>query len=122
MMYNDRLRSVVDEIRKSIDQIFDDADITPAQVTYWIRVVANKLLSQHIQKRSSGAYLSTFDSVPILIAANSVPKDIIKARKFFQLPKEVFDFDMDKGIEYVSYTSDGGPLCPPRFTQVTFQR
>lgn len=124
MMYNDRLRSVVNEIRESIDQTFDEASVTPAQVVYWIRIIANKLLGQHIQKRSSGAFLSTFDNIPVLIASNSnsYNNDTIKGRKFFQLPKEVFDFDTDRGIEYISYTSNGGPLCPPRFTQVTFTR
>lgn len=124
MQYNDRLRIVVDEIRESINQVFDDANITPAQVVYWIRVTANKLLSQHIQKRSSGAFLSTFDNIPVLISSASVSanNDVIKQRKFIQLPKEVFDFDTDRGIEYLAYVSDGGPLCPPRFTEVTFQR
>lgn len=122
MMYNDRLRVVVDEIRKSIRQIMDDSKITPAQVTYWIRISANKLLGQHISKRSSGAYISTFDNVPVLIANNSSAPNFVKGRKFVQLPGEIFDFDGDRGIEYISYVSDGGPLCPPRFTQVTFQR
>lgn len=124
MQYNDRLRVVVDEIRESINQVFDDANITPAQVVYWIRVTANKLLSQHIPKRNSGAFLSTFDNIPVLISSGSVSvnNDVIKQRKFIQLPKEVFDFDTDRGIEYLAYVSDGGPLCPPRFTEVTFQR
>ncbi len=122
MMYNERLRVVVDEIRKSINQVFDDANITPSQVTYWIRIAANKLLSQHIAKRSSGAYLSTFDNIPVLIASISNNPSIVKNRKFIQLPGEIFDFDGDRGVEYFSYTSDGGVLCPPRFTQVTFTR
>jgi hypothetical protein len=121
-MYNERLRIVVDDIRKSIRQVFDDANITPAQVTYWVRIASNKLLSQHISKRSSGAYLSTFDNIPVLISSASSNPSIVKARKFIQLPGEIFDFDNDRGLEYLSYTSDGGPLCPPRFTQVTFTR
>jgi hypothetical protein len=122
IIYNDRFRIVVDDIRKSINQILDDANITPAQVAYWVRLTANKLLGQHIQKRSSGAFLSTFDNIPILVSASSLPSDIVKQRKFFQLPGEVFDFDSDRGIEYISYTSNGGPLAPARFTQVTFTR
>jgi hypothetical protein len=122
IIYNDRFRIVVDDIRKSINQILDDANITPAQVAYWVRLTANKLLGQHIQKRSSGAFLSTFDNIPVLVSASSLPTDIVKQRKFFQLPGEVFDFDSDRGIEYISYTSNGGPLAPARFTQVTFTR
>lgn len=124
MQYNDRLRVVVDEIRKSLNQVFDDANITPAQIVYWVRITANDLLSKHIIKRSSGAFLNSFDNIPVLIASssNSTNNDVIKSRKLFQLPKEIFDFDEDRGIEYISYVSDGGPLCPPRFTEVTFQR
>lgn len=123
MYYTDSLKILADDIRKTINQVFDDAKVTRTQVVFWIRIVANDLLGKHIAKRDSGAFVKVFDNIPVLISGSSSSNlSVVKQRKFFQLPKLIFDFDDDGGIDYLAYTSDGSAGCPPRFTQVTFSR
>ena len=116
------LRHIVDDVATDLNQLDDDRKITKAQVAYWVIVVANRLRSQHIGKRDSGAFLTTFDNVPIEIKDASSENEI-KNRKFFILPKTIYDYDMDGGIEYISFCLDEDkPGCPPAFTNVTFSR
>lgn len=120
-MKQDILRVHIDETLTTIKQTFDDRSISRAQVAYCYIVAGNQLLAQHNLKRDSGAYLTAFDGIPLMKAAQS-SNGIIKDRKYIDLPGLIFDFDKDQGIEYLAYTSDGGPGCPPRFTRVKFMR
>lgn len=118
----DKLRILIDETLETIKQTFDDRNVSRAQVAYWYIVVGNQLLSQHIQKRDSGAFLSTFTGIPVVQVAASQNPDFVKARKFLRLPVDIFDFDKDNGIEYMTYTSPGGIECPPKFSEIKFHR
>jgi hypothetical protein len=121
-MAADILRIHVDETLTTIKQTFDDRSVSQAQVAYCYIVASNQLLSQHNAKRNSGAFLTVFDNIPINVAGQSGVKNTVKDRKFIELPGLIFDYDKDDAVEYLAYTSDGGPNCPPRFTRTPFTR
>lgn len=120
-MATDKFKIVVDEIRETIRQTFDDKLVSRAQAAYWVIIVGNRLLGQHISKRDSGKHLSIFTSIPIEKVASSDNHNIIKGRKFITLPKNIFDFDKDGGVEYIAYY-DPDERCEPEFAKKVFQR
>jgi hypothetical protein len=109
------LRHEIDDIAVTLKQTYDDKIIQRSQIAYWILLVGNTLKSQHILKRSSGAFLTTFNNVPLIT-------DTVNGRKYFVLPKTIYDFNNDRAIDCVSYESNGEPTCPPQFTRQTFTR
>lgn len=117
------LRTVVDDLIKDFKQHFDDKQIQKAQVAHWIIMIGNRLLSQHISKRDSGAYLSIYAGVPIEVSTITNNPNVVKGRKHIVLPTCIFDYDMDGGIEYISYYNETEKnTCPPAFTRQTFTR
>ena len=116
------LRHIVDDIEVDLKQNFDDQLIIKSQIAYWTIIVANRLKSQHIEKRSSGAFLTTFAEVPVM--KSDVPGDnLVRFRYYFDLPGCIYDFDNDRGIAYITYSVD--PELPndlPPITQVKFTR
>lgn len=117
------LRHIVDDIAVDLGQIVDDKKVQTSQIAFWVTLVGNRLKSQHIGKRDSGAFLSTFDNIPVQSVSVSDNPNEIKNRKFFILPKTIYDYDRDGGIEYISYCLDfDAPNCPPAFTNTTFNR
>lgn len=116
------LRHFIDDVATTLKQTFDDKMIQRSQIAYWTLLVANTLKSQHILKRSSGAFLSVFTNIPVSISKTSTDRNLVKDRKHFVLPETIYDFNNDRAVDYISYLSDGGPGCPPEFTNVTFTR
>jgi len=116
----DKLSIIIDEIRTTIKQTFDDKVVSRAQVAYWTIIVANQLLGQHIAKRSSGAFLSVY-TVPILTATETKLPNIIKGRKYIELPSAIFDYDMDSGVQYMAYY-DPDESCKPQYRRKTILR
>lgn len=108
------LRHFIDDISVTLKQTFDDKMIQRSQIAYWTILVANTLKSQHILKRSSGAFLSPF--------RREILMDTVTGIKYFILPTTIYDFNNDRGIDCISYVSDGSPTCPPQFTRQTFTR
>jgi len=119
---NTLTRIVIDEVLTTLKQTFDDKNITRAQAAFWVITVGNDLLAKHIGKRDSGLYLTTYPEVPISIAKNNNTLNIVKNRKYVELPDIIFSYDKDGGIKYMSYESTGGPGCPPRFTTIQIDR
>lgn len=117
------VRDIVNDLMTDFKQTFDDRSIQTSQVAYWVTTVGNRLLSQHIGKRDSGAFLSVFADVPVnkftQVAKNEVP-----GRQYIGLPEVIFDYDKDKGVEYIGYWVDKevDKKKPPRFTLQTFTR
>lgn len=109
-MTTDILRIHVDETLSTIKQTFADRSVSRAQVAYAYIVVGNKMLGQHIIKRDSGAFLTIFPDVPVLL-------DTKTNRKYVELPGLIFDFDKDDGIDYMAYESTGTKYELPRFTR-----
>lgn len=117
----DTLRVIVDEIRTSINQTFDDKIVSQAQVAFWIITVGNTLKGQHIVKRSSGQFLSIYPDVPVKVATDNSVQNLIKGRKYIELPAAIFDFDKDGGVEYIAYY-DPNPNCKPQYAYKTLTR
>jgi len=124
---NTILRYVVDDIATDLKQIFDDKDIQKSQIAYWVLLVANRLKSQHIEKRSSGAYVHAFSGIPItkIITGGTNPNNIV-GRKRIELPSAIYDFHNDGGIDYIAYWDTDAPEADctdlPLFTKRTFTR
>ena len=116
------LRDIVNDISVDFKQNFDDRQIQDSQIAYWTIICADRIKSQHIDKRSSGKFLHTFPEVPIVIAADNSEKNKIKGRKRIDLPKNIYDFDKDGGIDYIAYWRESEVGCREPFTIQTFQR
>ncbi len=117
------LRHIVDDIAEDLKQTLDDKTIQNTQIAYWVLLIGNRLLSQHIGKRDSGSFLSVYDGVPVEKQQTSKLPNEIKDRKYIRLPRTIYDYDMDGGIEYISYClEEAQEGCPPPFTNVTFDR
>jgi len=117
------LRTVVDDLATDFKQIFDDKQIQKTQIAYWVLMVADRLRSQHIAKRDSGAFLSTF-IVPVEeYSSNSNPSEV-KGRKHIILPTCIYDYNMDKGINFIAYYAEEleEKGKRPSFTRQTFTR
>lgn len=120
-MATDRLRVIIDEIAVTIKQTFDDKVIPQSQIAYWTIVVANQLLGQHNIKRDSGAFLSIFTDIPVKRSKTNVNPNLVKGRKYIELPGSIFDFDKDSGVEYLAYYNPD-ENCDPESYKKTIQR
>jgi hypothetical protein len=116
------LRFIIMDPLETLKQTVKDREIQPVQMAYWAVVLMNRIKAQHIEKRSSGAFLTTFTSVPVVFPTATATTNVVENRPHFVLPSVIFDFDMDGAVEYIAYTSDGSPGCPPEFTYVRFHR
>lgn len=107
-------RYIVKDLSKSLNQNFDDADITDVQILYWVTVIANRLRVQQVALTESGLYTSTFSSL-------AVQKDN-KGRYYFELPTAIMDLPNEQGIEYITYNEETGCCCEgATFAQRFFQ-
>jgi hypothetical protein len=95
MAGNATIRMVVYDILRDLKQVFPDANITPFQVTYWVMIHGDRLKKLHIQKRDTGEFISLYSDVPVL-------KSAIKGY-YFVLPVNIYDIEMERGIEYITY-------------------
>lgn len=117
------LRTIVDDLAIDFKQAFDDKQITKAQIAHWVIMVGNRLLSQHISKRDSGAFLHIYGDVPITVSLTTINPNVLKGRKYIELPTNIFDYDKDGGIEYITYYLDDQQAnCPAPYTWTTFTR
>lgn len=117
----DTLRVIVDEIRTTLNQTFDDKVVSRAQVAHWVIIVGNQLLGQHNAKRDSGAFLNIYPDVPILVATDNSQQNIVKGRKYIELPAAIFDYDKDGGVESMFYY-DPNEGCEPEHRNRRIQR
>ncbi len=118
------LRHIIDDIVLDLNQTFDDAEIKRTQIAYWVTMIANRLKSQHIGKRDSGAFLSTFAGIPVETFNSIDNPNKIPGRKYIELPKTIYDYDMDGGIEFIAYyeQEEDCEEDRPLFTRVQFTR
>lgn len=112
----------VNNISTVLRQVIDDKRITETQVAYWTIIVANNLRAKHEQKRSSGAFLTTFAEIPVMVSETTGP-NLVRYRKYFDLPNAIYDFNNDAAIEYISYSVDPELVKDlPPLTHVSFTR
>ena len=108
-----RWREVVYDIHTMLQQVYDDADISLTHTAYWCSVVGNRLLMQHIEKRDSGAFVVVYNNLPVLVESGT-------NYKYIELPSNIFDFNRDDAVAFLSYQSGLEP--EPTFTSVRFTR
>jgi hypothetical protein len=117
------LRTVVDDLEQDFKQTYDDRSISKAQIAHWVIMVGNRLLSQHIGKRDSGAFLHIYGDIPVEVASVTTNPNEMQGRKFIRLPENIFDYTNDGGIEYITYYVDNlKPSENAPYTYVTFSR
>ena len=116
------LRNIANEVALSIKQTFDDKTVTFPQIVYWLIGCANTLKGQHIQKRRSGRFLNIYDNVPVQVLTTGTNPNALEGRKHIVLPADIFDFDLDGGIEYIVYTykdTKKAGFCRTKFTRTS---
>ena len=91
-------RHIVYDILGDLKQIYDDAQLTPFKVFFWVLVHADRLKRQHLIKIDSGAYVKPFD-LTVYVEPNN-------GRNYFTLPGSVYDIDKDGAISYITYKPD----------------
>lgn len=106
-------RQVVYDLLGDFKQLYDDADITPYKMFYWVMVHADRLRKQHIEKISSGLYVTKFD-VDVYVES-------ITGRNYFDLPGLIYDMDNDNGVSYITYNA-AIDYSIPIFGSVLFTR
>jgi len=115
------LRYIVNDIYTILEQTYDDSKIEFEHVLYHVLVIADRLKSQHIEKRDSGAFLHIYTDIQLTEDKTTINPDKIAGRKYIDIPHTIYDYDLDRGISYISYSSDADEFNPP-FTSVTFCR
>ena len=115
------IRTIANDFIESFNQTNPEKLINFPQVVYWAAAIADQLRSQHIQKRNSKAYVHIFPEVPIEIETVA-GKDSVPGRKFVTLPAIIYNFNDDKGIDYISYGHDSDVCGRPGFTYGSFTR
>lgn len=106
------LRQIVYDFMTSFKQVYDDSDITPYQMAYWVITHADRLRKLHIEKRDAGEYISIFD---VSVSADA------DSRKYITLPYRIYDMDLDKAINFIAYEKLAGNDVPTYALQ-TFSR
>jgi hypothetical protein len=108
------LRMVVYDLLNDFKQIYPDAPFTPFKILFWVLTHADRLRKLHTEKIDSGAYIYRFDNIPVLV-------DSTTGRNYFELPANIYDFDGDKAVDYITY-HPGIDQSLPAFSSVTFTR
>lgn len=114
MATNATIRQVVWDVLRTVRENFPDASITPSQVAFWVVLHGDRLRKAHIGQSRGGRFMTTFPSIAALV-------DPITGRNYCVLPASIYDYDEDKGIEYISYRAAIDP-DNPTFTSVVFTR
>lgn len=87
------LRQVVYDLLTDFKQVHANANIGEYQLAFWVQVHADRLKKLHIQKSDSGAYISSF--IVDLHPDTTYLKE-------FDLPDNIYDFDLDRGVAYIA--------------------
>jgi hypothetical protein len=122
-----RYRDIAYDVQTSFNQEFGDNSITLYQALWWVSVVGNDLLKRHQDNEynrtgwASGQFLTQFPNVKVTSLPVTIG-NVTQNRKHAVLPRAILDFDFDRGIDYISYTTDENSKVLPPFTSVLFSR
>lgn len=109
----DTLRTIASDLRRILKQNNAELELPDAQLHHWTLYHADRLRMQHIVKRRSGAFLTTF-VLPVL----SDP--LFADRRYVELPHSIYDLDLDAGVQSLSFYEQSGSR--PEFTRVELFR
>lgn len=112
-------RYIVFDALETLKKLEATSDLTEQHVFYWVVTIANRLRGQHIPKTKTGCYLDIFDNVPVVTTTVSTNPNIIKNRQHIVLPKSIYDFIHEQGVQYICRSQRS--TCPPEFTFNFFQ-
>lgn len=97
-------RYLANDILKEFKQLNVTSTLKLAQVFFWINTIANRYRGKHIEKGYlTGAYLNIFPNIPVLIANVNTTRNVVRARKYFVLPTNIYDYKNEKAIDYITY-------------------
>jgi len=112
-------RYVVNDLLQAFQQVEATSKITQAHVFFWVQTIANRLRKKSIEKNyGSGDLLNIFTGIPVLKQVASTNPNVVKGRKYFVLPRAIYDYRNEKGINYVSYEFSDDSIG---FTKIFFQ-
>ncbi len=105
-------RWILSDLSELLKQNIANRKYTWGEIAFWVQAQADYLKSRHIPKIDSGAFVHEYSQLPVLT-------DAVTGRKYIEIPGNIYDFDLDGGVAYLSfdYTLDG---CSPTFTSVKF--
>jgi len=96
-------REIAYSVLTTLKQDGDDSELTISHIVYYIDLVLNRLRAQHIQKSPTGALLTLFNNVSVVVGTDGA--------KYIELPVAIYDFVNDKGIDFVSYSTFPAAGC-----------
>ena len=108
------LRQIVYDALRKVRENHPEANVTPAQVAYWVIVHGDRLRKMHIGQIPTGRFMVTYDDIAALVDPNT-------GRNYFVLPTSIYDFENDAGIDYITYNA-AIDLDDPTFTSVQVTR
>lgn len=97
MTYRQLSYAILSNIKKD----FDDSSVSINQIIFWIQLVSNRILSQHINKSDikGGYFLTPFYDVEV--------KNDDRIGKYIELPSSILDIINDGGLDTITYCKDG---------------
>jgi hypothetical protein len=109
-------------VTESLKQVFADKTVSLEQVLFWVIAAVNRQIYQFNKEGIySGHYLRLFTDIPVKVQYNR-NNNILKNRKYIELPVLILDMDMDKSVDWLVYQAyengTNNASCEP----VPFQR
>jgi hypothetical protein len=103
------IRNLVSSVDLQLKQTSSESTIPLTQLYLWATYFVNKYMSFKYQTTESGTHLAIFPSVAVLKSISSVSPNIIAGEKYSILPRNVYDFPDDRGIDYITYSRNEYP-------------
>lgn len=116
------IRTICDDVILHLGELQDDADVSVARVAYWVKVWADRLLSQRLKKRMDGGSVDRVDTGAYDTAfLLDVTMDSDMQYPYFTLPRNILEMDHDAGIRAVTYVKTNVPEnCPKDGERIQF--
>lgn len=96
------LRFLVGSAQLQLKQLGDDRQIPLNQLYLWATYFVNKFIYLKAGMMDTGSYLTIFPEVEVKISSTTAV-NLIAGYKYSDLPREILDFDGDRGIKYINY-------------------
>lgn len=115
------IRQICDDVILHLGELQDDAEVSIARVAYWVKMWADRLLSQRLSKTIPGGIgnreTGAWDTAFIL----DVSMDDDMQYPYFTLPRSILDLNKDRGVRAITYVRNNIPdNCPKDGEKVQF--